>query len=99
MPGTDGLTTITKLKELQPAVKTVLLTGYGNEKVKEAARALESNYFEKDEMKQFWKFMREFGSKSGMIIIKPPFGEEETADAEDIFDFGDFGFEIAVFAA
>jgi DNA-binding NtrC family response regulator len=79
MPGIDGLTTITKLKEIRPAVKTVLLTGYGNEKIKEAAKALETAYFEKDEMRDFWDFIKNFSEKSGMIIIKPPFGEEYAA--------------------
>jgi len=87
MPGIDGLTTITKLKEIRPDIKTVLLTGYGNEKIREAAQALESNYFEKDEMKQFWNFMRQFGSKSGMIIINPPFGEGEAGDVDKGVDF------------
>ena len=32
--------------------------------------------------------MRQFASKSGMIIIKPPFGEEDAADMEDV-DFDD----------
>ena len=90
MPGIDGLTTITKLKELHPAIKTVLLTGYGNEKIRKAAQALESSYFEKDEMKRFWSFMRQFASKSGMIIIQPPSGEEEAADIEKDVDFGNF---------
>jgi DNA-binding NtrC family response regulator len=76
MTGIDGLTTITKLKEIHPMVKTVLLTGHGNEKIKEAAEALESAYFDKDEMRDFWNFIKQFSSKSGMIIIKPPFGEE-----------------------
>ncbi|MBI4773251.1 MAG: sigma-54-dependent Fis family transcriptional regulator [Deltaproteobacteria bacterium] len=90
MPGMDGLTTITKLKEIRPGIKTVLLTGYGNEKIKEAAEALESDYFEKDEMKQFWSFMRQFGSRSGMIIIKPSFGEEEGAGSDRDVDAGAF---------
>jgi YesN/AraC family two-component response regulator len=58
MPDMDGLTTITKLKELHPKIKTVLLTGFGDEKVKEAAEALNSGYFEKDQMGRFWSFMK-----------------------------------------
>ena len=34
MPGMGGIATITKLKEIHPDIRTVLLTGYGNEKVK-----------------------------------------------------------------
>ena len=58
MPDMDGLVTITKLKEIHPEIKTVLLTGFGDEKVKEAAKALDSNYFEKDEMGGFWSFIK-----------------------------------------
>jgi len=58
MPDMDGLTTITKLKEIHPQIKTVLLTGFGDEKVKEAAEALNSDYFEKDQMGGFWSFMK-----------------------------------------
>ena len=78
MPGMDGLTTIAKLKEIDPGIKTVLLTGYGNEKIKEAAEALDSAYFEKDEMRAFWDFIKQFNPESGMIIIPPLFGEKET---------------------
>ncbi|MBW2101352.1 MAG: response regulator [Deltaproteobacteria bacterium] len=58
MPGMDGLVTITKLKEIQPDIKTVLLTGFGDDKVKEAAEAIDAAYFEKDEMGRFWNFMK-----------------------------------------
>jgi DNA-binding NtrC family response regulator len=58
MPDMDGLTTITKLKEIYPEIKTVLLTGFGDEKVKEAAEALDSDYFEKDQMGGFWSFIK-----------------------------------------
>lgn len=58
MPDMDGLSTISKLKEIHPEIKTVLLTGFGDEKVKEAAEALDTAYFEKDEMGRFWSFMK-----------------------------------------
>lgn len=58
MPDMDGLVTITKLKEIHPEIKTVLLTGFGDEKVQEAAEALNANYFEKDAMGGFWNFMK-----------------------------------------
>lgn len=74
MPGMDGLTTITKLKEIAPAMRTVLLTGFGNEKLKEAAEALDSDYFEKDNMSDFWGFIRQFGDSNEMIIINPRSG-------------------------
>ena len=58
MPDMEGLVTITKLKEIQPKIKTILLTGYGSEKVKQASEALESDYFEKGEMGSFWDFIK-----------------------------------------
>jgi len=63
MPDLDGLVTITKLKELQPKIKTVLLTAFGTEKLKEATEALNSVYFEKQDMGSFWGFMRGFKQK------------------------------------
>jgi hypothetical protein len=36
----------------------VLLTGFGDEKVKEAAKTIDSAYFEKDRMGSFWNFMK-----------------------------------------
>ena len=72
MPGLDGLVTITKLKEIFPDLKSVLLTGYGSEKVKEATKALDAAYFEKDRMENFWEFVKR-GSQSGnIIVIRPP---------------------------
>ena len=58
MPEMDGLETITKLKEIDPEITTVLLTGFGDEKVSEAAKALDSDYFEKDRMGGFWSFVK-----------------------------------------
>ena len=58
MPDMDGLETITRLKEIHPAIKTVLLTGFGDEKIREAAEAIASDYFEKDRMGGFWNFIK-----------------------------------------
>jgi len=69
MPDMDGLVTITKLKEIHPEIKTVLLTGFGDEKVKEAAEALDTAYFEKDEMGRFWSFMTGMGKKELNILL------------------------------
>ena len=63
MPDMDGLVTISKLKEIHPGIRTVLLTGFGDEKIKEAAEALDSNYFEKDRMGGFWNFMKNLQRK------------------------------------
>ena len=58
MPDMDGIVVITKLKEMHPDIKTVLLTGFGDEKVREAAETLDAAYFEKDQMGGFWKFIK-----------------------------------------
>ncbi|SDN95311.1 response regulator [Desulfonauticus submarinus] len=58
MPGLDGLETIKKLREQNPKLHTILLTGYGDEKVKEATLALESEYFDKADMPSFWDYLK-----------------------------------------
>lgn len=75
MPGMDGITTITKLKEFNPDIRTVLLTGYGSDKLREAAEAVEAGYFEKDEMRQFWSFIRQYIEKSGQVVVDPDTGQ------------------------
>ncbi|TES91337.1 MAG: response regulator [Desulfobacteraceae bacterium] len=69
MPDMDGLVTITKLKEIHPKIKTVLLTGFGDEKVKEAAEVMDTAYFEKDEMGSFWDFIKLLGKKKFNILL------------------------------
>jgi DNA-binding NtrC family response regulator len=71
MPDMDGLVTITKLKETSPDLRTVLLTGHGSEKVKEATEALDAAYFEKDRMQDFWECVKR-GRQSGDIIVVRP---------------------------
>src|SRR3989339_2272038 len=58
MPDMDGLTTITKLKQMAPGLKTVLLTGYGSEKMRQKTEILGSDYFEKDSMGELWDLIR-----------------------------------------
>jgi DNA-binding NtrC family response regulator len=58
MPDMDGLVVITKLKEIDPQMQTLLLTGHGDDKLREATQALNSQYFEKEEMNKFWSFIR-----------------------------------------
>ena len=58
MPDMDGLVVITKLKEIDPDINTLLLTGHGDDKLREATQALNSQYFEKEEMNKFWSFIR-----------------------------------------
>jgi DNA-binding NtrC family response regulator len=57
MPDMDGLVVITKLKAMMPDIRTILLTGHGDEKLKEATEALNSSYFDKEEMGRFWEFL------------------------------------------
>ena len=71
MPGMDGLATIAKLKEVNPRLKTILLTGHGNEKVRQATESLDSTYFEKDEMGDFWKFINELNAEGKVVVIRP----------------------------
>ncbi|HCY85453.1 MAG TPA: hypothetical protein DHV36_10000 [Desulfobacteraceae bacterium] len=59
MPDMEGLELITRLKKIDPSVKTMLLTGHGDEKLKEATQALNTSYFEKDDMGSFWGFFRQ----------------------------------------
>jgi len=71
MPGMDGLATIAKLKEVNPRLKTILLTGHGNEKVRQATESLDSTYFEKDEMGDFWKFINQLNAEGKVVVIRP----------------------------
>jgi len=72
MPDMDGLVTITKLKEIYPELKSVLLTGHGSEKVKQATDALHADYFEKDQMEAFWNFIKRSNRSGNTIVIRPP---------------------------
>jgi len=72
MPDMDGLVTITKLKEIQPGIRSVLLTGYGNKKIKQATEALDAAYFAKDEMQGFWNFIKKLNMDGNLIVIRPP---------------------------
>ena len=39
-------------------METILLTAYGDDKLKEATEALNSSYFDKEDMGSFWGFVR-----------------------------------------
>ena len=71
MPDMNGLVTITKLKEIQPGLKTVLLTGHGNDKVKQATESLNTLYFEKEEMGDFWRFIKNLDTAGKVVVIRP----------------------------
>ena len=57
MPDMEGLVVITNLKKLSPDIKTILLTGHGDEKLRETTEALNSTYFDKQDMGGFWAFL------------------------------------------
>ncbi len=71
MPDLNGLVTITKLKEINPNLKTILLTGHGNDKVKQATESLNTLYFEKDEMADFWRFIKRLNFDGHEVVIRP----------------------------
>jgi CheY-like chemotaxis protein/molybdopterin-guanine dinucleotide biosynthesis protein A len=58
LPDTNGLDLIARLKEMDSTIASTLLTGHGDAKLKEATEALESVYFEKEDMGSFWGFFR-----------------------------------------
>lgn len=72
MPEMDGLVTITKLKELDPDLRTVLLTGYGSDKTRQATEALGAMYFEKDAMAGLWDVIRQSGGDGNVFVIHSP---------------------------
>ena len=72
MPDMDGLVTITKLREMLPDLKTVLLTGYGSEKTRQATEALGAMYFEKDAMAGLWEVIRQTAGEGNVFVINPP---------------------------
>jgi DNA-binding NtrC family response regulator len=81
MPGMDGLVTITKLKEIYPDLKSILLTGNGNDKVKQATETLNATYLEKNQMDTFWDLIKKSNAGGNTIVIRPP--SPMTAHATD----------------
>lgn len=85
MPGMDGLTCIAKLKELNEELKTVLLTGYGDAKIREATKGLESAYFEKGEMGGFWDFVKSLSKKLETSMAAAGYADQgDVEGAKDI---------------
>jgi CheY-like chemotaxis protein len=72
LPDMDGLDLIAKLKEKDATLASTLLTGHGDSKLREATEALESVYFEKEDMGSFWGFFRKFLSTLGSSEEKKP---------------------------
>lgn len=69
LPDMDGLALIEALKKLHPQAKCALLTGFGSEKSREAAEALDSAYFEKDQMGRFWNFIKFLRGKPYNVLV------------------------------
>ncbi len=90
MPDMDGLVTITKLKEIYPDLRSVLLTGHGSRKVKQATEALQADYFEKDQMQAFWNFIKQSNRSGNTIVIRPSSATLNAAgnDPEDFYNPG-----------
>jgi len=90
MPDMDGLVTITKLKEIYSDLRSVLLTGHGNEKIKQATEALKADYFEKDRMEAFWNFIKRSNRSGNTIVIRPPSANLAAGsdDQQDIYNPG-----------
>ncbi len=84
MPDMDGLVVITKLKEIDAGIKTVLLTAHGDEKLQEATEALNASYFEKENMGKFWGFIRKMlqGLENSMAAA----GMASGGDIEDALE-------------
>ena len=70
MPDMNGLVTITKLKEIKPDLKTILLTGHGSDKVRQATESLNTLYFEKEEMGGFWRFIKQLNTDGSVVVIR-----------------------------
>jgi len=84
MPDMDGLQVIEKIQAIDPEIKTLLLTGHGDEKLKEATEALNAAYFEKEDMGKFWGFVRKVlrGLETSMAAA----GMATGGDLEDAVD-------------
>ena len=87
MPDMDGLEVITQLKKIDPSIKTMLLTGHGDEKLKEATEALNSAYFEKEDMGSFWGFFRKI--LKSLETSMAAAGMAEDGDQEDAIKIED----------
>jgi two-component system response regulator AtoC len=66
------LVVITKLKEIDPHLKTVLLTGHGNEKVRQATESLNTLYFEQEEMGDLWRYVKGLDANGQVVVTRPP---------------------------
>ena len=80
MPEMDGLETISKLRQINPGITTVLLTGYGSKKMRQAADGLHTAYFEKDNMRLFWSYIRKMNDRDQALFF--PYADQDVAATE-----------------
>ena len=69
LPDAEGVSLISQFKNIDPSIKTVLLTAHGDDKLSNATQALETAYFEKDDMGKFWDFLMHFPIESINILL------------------------------
>jgi two-component system response regulator AtoC len=55
-----------------------LLTGHGNEKVRQVTESLNTIFFEKEEMGDFWHFVRKLNDDGQIVVVHP--ASKSTAD-------------------
>ena len=65
-------------------IQTLLLTAHGDEKLREATEALNSSYFEKEDMGKFWGFVRKV--LQGLETSMAAAGMATGGDLEDALD-------------
>jgi ActR/RegA family two-component response regulator len=86
LPDMEGLQVVAKLREIDPDVQTVLLTAYGDDKLKEATRALEAGYYDKADMNSFWGFiksvMRKFENSMAAVGMATGGDHKDAMDIE-----------------
>jgi ActR/RegA family two-component response regulator len=86
MPGLDGVATITKLKEMRPGMKTVLLTAFGSDKVKQVVEGLESEYFEKSQIGSFWDWVKGLPKKMEDTMAAAAMAQGDPDEARKMLD-------------
>lgn len=60
---------IDKFRQIESEIDFVLLTGFGSKKVKQAANALGTAYFKKDEMEGFWAFLTGMETGGAHVLL------------------------------
>ena len=78
LPGEDGLTLITKIKETSPETQAILMTGYGSDEVEERAVRLTEGYLTKPfDMLELLDMVQQ-------VIARPAFQRGAALKREDL---------------